>query len=138
MRFYLTAFLAIFISIGLSACGETEDHSSEDQEEDEEMKTETVSPGQFTDLFLEGEFERLYNQTSTDFQAIVTLEDFVDLGKGFNEGVGSYELASEIPMQNVVEYQWISDQGDKAIRSYFADDLTIEGLQLMPVTAFPE
>lgn len=32
-----------------------------------------------------------------------------------------------------MEYQWVSDLGDKGIRSYFAEDLTIEGLQLMPI-----
>jgi hypothetical protein len=138
MKSYLLAFLAIFLVIGLSACGETEDHSSENQEVDEEMNAEPVSPEHFPNQFLEGEFEKLYNQTSADFQAMVTLEKFVELGEGFNEGVESFDLMSEIPIQNMTEYQWISDQGDKGIRSYFADDLTIEGLQLMPITDFPE
>jgi len=138
MKSYLLAFMAIFLVIGLSACGETEGNSSENQEVDEEMNAEHVPPEQFSNQFLEGEFEKLYNQTSADFQAMVTLEEFVKLGEGFNEGVESFDLMSEIPIQNMTEYQWISNQGDKGIRSYFADDLTIEGLQLMPIADFPE
>src|SRR5690625_2367723 len=138
MKSYLLAFMAIFLVIGLSACGETEGNSSENQEVDEEMNAEHVPPEQFSNQFLEGEFEKLYNQTSADFQAMVTLEEFVKLGEGFNEGAESFDLMSEIPIQNMTEYQWISNQGDKGIRSYFADDLTIEGLQLMPIADFPE
>lgn len=139
MKFYLAMFLALLLVITLSACDEAEGDSSKDQEEvEEEMNMEPVSAEQFTNHFLEGEFERLYNQTSADFQAMVTMEEFVELGEGFNEGVKSFDLVSEIPFQGMTEYQWVSDQGDKGIRSYFADDLTIEGLQLMPVSAFPE
>ena len=43
-----------------------------------------------------------------------------------------------MPILGMTEYQWVSDGGDKGIRSYFADDLTIEGLQLMPISSYPE
>ncbi|MFA1821624.1 M23 family metallopeptidase [Virgibacillus oceani] len=139
MKSYLAIFLAICLSFSLSACSEGQNDSLEDQEEvDEEMNAKLVSPGQFTDQFLEGELERLYNQTSEDFQATVTLEEFVALGENFNAGVESFDLVSEIPIHGMTEYQWVSNQGDKGIRSYFADDLTIEGLQLMPISDFPE
>lgn len=139
MKLYLAIFLALFLTFTLNACDENNDHSLESQEEgDEEMTAEPVSPEQFSDQFLEGDFERLYNQTSLEFQSIITLDDFVELGTVFNEDVESFALVSEIPIQGMTEYQWISDKGDKGIRSYFSDDMTIEGLQLMPIPSYPE
>ncbi len=135
MKYYLVALLTFFSIIGLSACTTGEE---EPREEDEEMNTEPVSPDEFTNQFLDGDFERLYNQTSSEFQSIVTLDEFVELGESFNANVNNYELISEVPIQNMQEYQWISDQGDKGIRSYFAEDLTIEGLQLIPIVSYPE
>jgi hypothetical protein len=138
MKYYLIAFFTLLGIISISACDEREDSFPEDQEADEEMNIEPVSPNEFTDQFLNGDFEKLYDQTSSEFQAMVTLEEFVQLGEDFNEGVESYELISETPIQDMAEYQWISNQGDRGIRSYFAADLTIEGLQLMPISAYPE
>ena len=138
MKSYMAIFLTLFLAIGLGACGDNKDNTSNDQEEDEEIKMEPISPDQFSSQFLEGEFDRLYKQTSGDFQTAVTLEEFVALGEDFNAGVESFNLVSETPIQGMTEYQWVSNQGDKGIRSYFANDLTIEGLQLIPLSDFPE
>jgi Peptidase family M23 len=136
MKFYLKAFLVLFLTIALVACGGTdEDSSSEQQDDDKSTLQKPVSAEQFPDQFLTGNFETLYKQTSDEFQDKVTLEQFMDLGNDFNEGVENYELVSKIPVEKSIEYQWISDRGDKGIRSYFAEDHTIEGVGLIPITS---
>src|SRR5699024_8093284 len=64
--------------------------------------------------------------------------EFEGLGEDFNEGVQNYELMSKISFENLVEYQWINNEGDKGIQASFADDNTIEGLLLAPMTSYPE
>lgn len=130
MKAYLTIFLSLFLAIILSGCGKAEKDPVENET--------AISPDQFTDRFLAGDFEALYNQTSDDFQDMVTLESFIELGEGFNADVEGFELVSEMPIDHVTEYQWISERGDKGIRSYFSEDHTIEGMQLMPLSVFPE
>ena len=124
--------------MGLAACGGKNESPSEGPDEDNESQQEPMTADEFPDQFLAGNFEGIYNQTSKDFQNNVTLKQFEDLGVDFNQGVKNYELVSEMPFQGLTEYQWISDSGDKGIRSYLAADLTIEGLQLIPISTYPE
>ncbi|MGY0691842.1 peptidoglycan DD-metalloendopeptidase family protein [Virgibacillus sp. FSP13] len=138
MKIYLKIFSVLFLAIGLVACGGTKKGSSSEQEDTKSTFKKLASADQFPDQFLAGNFEALYEQTSDTFQAKVPLKQFINLGEGFNKGVDGYQLVSKIPIQNMIEYQWISEKGDKGIRSYFADDLTIEGLQLLPITSYPE
>ncbi|PAV28203.1 metalloendopeptidase [Virgibacillus profundi] len=131
------SFISFFI-IGLAACSGKNENSSKEPESGEKSSQEPVTQDELPDQFLEGNLEKIYNQTSKDFQDNVTLKQFKDLGVDFNKGVKNYEHVSEMPFQGLTEYQWVSDSGDKGIRSYFAKDLTIEGLQLMPISAYPE
>lgn len=136
MKYYVTVSLAC-LAIILVACGKKDSNPPSEQAANNIPK-EPVTPEQFPEQFLAGHFETIYNQTSDSFQDMVSLEEFKGLGRDFNNGVESYELVSTMPVQESTEYQWLSDGGDKGIRSYFADDHMIEGLQLMPVTSHPE
>ncbi|WP_405098832.1 M23 family metallopeptidase [Oceanobacillus sp. FSL H7-0719] len=150
------SFIALLV-IGLVACSEKEDASSTQSEEDdssgisddevEEEQTgtdsgrtseEIVTVESFGEVLLDGNYKQIYQQTSQAFQTNVTFEQFENLASEFNQDVGSFELVSEMPLLGMMEYQWVSDTGDKGIRSYWAEDETIEGLQLMPISSYPE
>ncbi|WP_017185767.1 M23 family metallopeptidase [Alkalibacillus haloalkaliphilus] len=130
MKKIIMLIIVVFLTL-LVACN-NEEESTEGETD------EFVSPEQFIDEFLEGEFEKLYKQLSDSFQQQVSLEEFEGLGQDFNEGVQSYEVMSVTPIRGLTEYQWISNEGNQGIRGHFADDDTIEGLQLTPLSTFPE
>ncbi|WP_413377482.1 M23 family metallopeptidase [Alkalihalobacillus sp. 1P02AB] len=106
--------------------------SNEKVEEGESL--EVIEPELFGEQFLDGKFESIYYQTNEAFQLAVTLEQFLELGASFNEGVASYEQLSQLATQGMDEYLWVSEEGDKGIRVYYGDDMTIEGIQLTPIT----
>lgn len=107
-------------------------------ESEQEQYHEPITVEDFPNAFLEGNFEAIYNQMSEEFKNMVTFDQFKVLGIDFNQNVQGFKLISEMPYQNVTEYQWLSDQGDKGIRGHFSDDLTIHGLQLMLISSHPE
>ena len=133
MNYYVKAFLALFVVLTLMACGknntpstnEPTDHSSE----------EPIPPEQFPDQFLSSNFEKLYNQTSESLQEMVSLKQLETLGNDFIKDVESFELVSEMPINNLTEYQWLSDGGDKGIRAHFDDEGIIHALLLVPITS---
>lgn len=129
MKAILTALMSLAFMLGLAACGES-NHTSK-----EENTMENIPAAHFPEQFLAGNYETLYNQMSEGFQGQVSYEEFKNIGEEFNQDVSSYSLVSEMPLAGLAEYQWLSDQGDKGIRAYFAEDDTIEGLQVMPVTS---
>ncbi len=126
--------IGFLLGVMLVACN----NDNESEQEENNPSEETVSADQFPNEFLANNFEIIYNQTSESFQEMVSLDEFQEVGSDFNSGVNSLELVSEMPIQNLTEYQWISDEGDKGITTHFADDQTIEGIQLTPVTSHPE
>ncbi|SES66443.1 Peptidase family M23 [Oceanobacillus limi] len=142
MKFIVKASFIMLITIVLAACGKTDnDNDSLDKEADNQKKSseEPITPEQLPEQFLTSNFEQIYNQTSESFQEMVTLKQFKDMGSDFQKGVQSFEMVTKMPIQDLMEYQWISDGGDKGIRAYLADDnQTIEGLQLTPITSYPE
>lgn len=44
------------------------------------------------DNWLNGGYEAVYYRTSIDFQKMVSLEQFINLSKSFNDNVSSYHL----------------------------------------------
>ncbi|SFL45141.1 Peptidase family M23 [Gracilibacillus orientalis] len=134
MKKFKLASIGLLLGIMLIACSNDKDSGHEENNTPEE----TISADQFANEFLANNFETIYNQTSESFQEMVSVEEFKELGSDFNQGVNSYELVSEMPIQDLTEYRWISDGGDKGISSHFADDQTIEAIQLTPVTSHPE
>ncbi|WP_239984705.1 M23 family metallopeptidase [Lentibacillus sediminis] len=133
MRATLIALVSLVFMLGLATCGQNDQTSEDPEREENTMKN--IPAAQFPDEFLAGNYQTLYNQMSQAFQDQVSYEEFKGIGEEFNQDVNSYSLASEMPLAGLTEHQWLSDQGDKGVRAYFAEDDTIEGLQVMPVTS---
>ncbi|MCE7791348.1 M23 family metallopeptidase [Salipaludibacillus sp. CUR1] len=112
--------------IVLAACGENSESSSQ-------AEWDSFSPEEFPDVFLAGEFERTYEQTSNEFQENVSYDEFQSLGEDFSREAGTFKLVSDMELNGLMEYQWMNSDGTKGIRSYFSEDFTIEGLRLMPL-----
>src|SRR5699024_1130312 len=138
MKIYIKALLAAFLVLVLVACGESDQGSSNEEADNDNNPEEPIVAGKFPDEFLAGNFEKIYNQTSDSFQDTVSLDELEELGNDFNKDVKKFELISTLPFGELTEYQWINDEGDKGIRSYFAKDLTIDGILLIPLTSYPE
>ncbi len=123
--------LALLAVIVIVACSNKKGSNGE-----EDSPSQSFPPEDLPEKFLAGEFEAIYHQTSKAFQESVSLKEFKKLGKDFTKGVNNFESVSTMPVQAFTEYQWISDAGDKGIRSYFAEDYTIEGLQVLPIHSY--
>lgn len=136
MKIYLKALFITGLIIFLVACGNSNTEPSHDQTN--EIPDEPFAAEELPKQFLDGNLKAIYNQTSDLFQENVSWKEFEGLGEDFNEGVQNYELMSKISFENLVEYQWINNEGDKGIQASFADDNTIEGLLLAPMTSYPE
>ncbi len=123
--------LALLAVIVIVACSNKKGSNGEN-----DRPSQFFPPEDLPEKFLAGEFEAIYHQTSKAFQESVSLKEFKKLGKDFTKGVNNFESVSTMPVQAFTEYQWISDAGDKGIRSYFAEDYTIEGLQVLPIHSY--
>lgn len=134
MRAFVKISIGVLFMIGVAACSNKEGDSDK-EEEKEEIMTEAIPAVDFPKQFLSGNYERIYNQFSESFKNEVSLEEFIGIGEQFNDAVESYALVSEMSLPEVVEYQWISEKDKKGIRAYFSEDLTIEGLQVLNITA---
>src|SRR5690625_5627856 len=91
---------------------------------------EAIEREKVADVFLNGEYDRLYNQTSEAFQAEVTAEQLQEIGEEFNDGVENYVLQSELTLDdNVSQFTWADEAGTKGIVTVFSENDTIEGFQ---------
>ncbi|MGX1193094.1 M23 family metallopeptidase [Metabacillus sp. SLBN-84] len=98
-----------------------------------------VVPEHFGRLFLDGEFAAVYSQTTEEFKEIATLEEFIDLGESFNEGVEAYHLEISTSLhKDMTQYVWLDNLKKKAIIVFFDKDHRIHGLRLAPFISFPE
>ncbi len=97
-----------------------------------------VKPDQFPSVFLRGEYERIYKQTSETFREQISYEQFRQIAEQFNRGVGSYSLVSVLPVGDGARYAWQDDQGGKGLVAVFGKDHTILGLQVIPLQTYPE
>ncbi|WP_234998584.1 M23 family metallopeptidase [Salirhabdus sp. Marseille-P4669] len=163
MKNYMKLSIILLFTFVLVACSKSDENSTKEQEDtsksteesntkeetspseqketeesEESKQQEPITPEEIPEYFLANNTEAIYNQTSDSFKQMVPLDQFERLGADFNEGVQSYELTHSFPTQDLTEYQWISDGGDKGIRALIAEDNTIEGIQLMPISSDPE
>lgn len=100
---------------------------------------EPIEPEEVADVFLNGEYDRLYNQTSADFQEQVTAEQLQEIGEEFNEGVENYVFQSELTLDdNVSQFTWADEAGMKGVVTVFSENDTIEGFQVLPLEAHSE
>ncbi|WP_416151705.1 M23 family metallopeptidase [Salipaludibacillus sp. HK11] len=139
---YLKLFfiLSVFSTGFLTACNMEEEAGEESEEENtNEGEETTMKPEEFSDVFLHGDFERVYSQMSKAFQDEVSLEQLKELGEEFNTGVTTYILQSELPYTNAAkQYVWVDDSDSKGMMAVFDEDDTIQGLQVMPLANYPE
>ena len=99
---------------------------------------EALDPEDVADAFLNGEYERVHNQASEEFQGEVTANQFKEIGEDFNEGVEGYVFQSEMPIDGMVQYTWADESETKGIVAVFGENDTIEGFRVLPLKAYPE
>ncbi|WP_338780341.1 hypothetical protein [Metabacillus sp. FJAT-52054] len=90
-------------------------------------------PTEFGNLFLKGEYEKIYNQTNDEFKAQVPLDDFMHVSGEFNKGVSKYRLESTILLSGNKQYIWTDQSKTKGISVIAQADRTIAGLNLLPL-----
>lgn len=134
----LFIILVAFSTVLLTGCNTG---GGEEVRKEEEMDRggKLLKPDELSDAFLNGDYEKVYSQTSKAFQDEVPLDQFQKLSKEFNKDVAKYILQSELPIGNgAKQYIWIDDSDSKGIMAIFDEDDIIQGLQVMPLTTYPE
>lgn len=96
------------------------------------LKSSLFKPEEFGEMFKNEQFEDIYSLSSRDFQDLISLEDFVELSRSFNEGVNYYELEFTSILKGLNHYIWLDDRKDKAISVSVDKDLQIQSLLLKP------
>lgn len=153
---------AIFVMLFIVACSDTDDvneaHNAQDNSEtheendanntNEENETdattkdadyEAIEREEVANVFLNGEFERLYHQTSKEFQEQVTVEQLEEIAEGFNEGVEGYVLQSDKALDDAMtQFTWVDEAETKGVIAVFNAEDTIEGFQVLPLDKYPE
>lgn len=105
---------------------------------DNEETLEKIDAESFGEVFLQGDFKRIYAQMSDAFQADISEEELRDLGEEFNEEVEAYILASTLPMTKAMtQYVW-TDEAETKGMVVIMDDEVINGLRIMPLTTYPD
>ncbi len=98
-----------------------------------------VTPEDFGHRFLNGDFSVIYHQTIEDFKQLATIEEFIEHGESFNDGVETYNLEMSTNLkQNIKQYIWLDNERKKVISVYFDEDKIIHGLSLEPFVTYPE
>lgn len=98
----------------------------------------SINPEEFGRIFQCEDFEKMYRFTSEDFQQLISLKQFVELAKTFNEGVTHYQLKWKATLQGLYYYTWLDDRNEKAIHVSFDRHHQIQSLYLKPFRTFPE
>ncbi|MEB2302010.1 M23 family metallopeptidase [Lysinibacillus xylanilyticus] len=96
------------------------------------------SPEEVIDIWLGEGFEKIYNATSKDFQKMVTLEQFMELSKSFNNGVKNYRLETKTILRDLTHYVWSDDKREKAVVASFDEFNQIQRFYIKPFTTYPK
>ncbi|MFC5603748.1 M23 family metallopeptidase [Sporosarcina koreensis] len=130
--------LVAFSTVFLTACT-TGEEVEEIKEEDTDQGEKLLKPKELSDAFLNGNYEKVYSQTSKAFQKAVSLKQLQELGEEFNKDITTYTLQSELPYGNGSnQYVWIDDSGSKGMLAVFDVEDTIQGIQFIPLDMYPE
>jgi hypothetical protein len=114
-------------------------NDSADDGEQSVKEAEKVDPEKIADIFLAGEYERLYNQTSKDFQKEVSLKQLQQIGDEFNQEVDTYTIQSEMPLEpGITQLTWIDDGNAKGVVAVVDDRDTVLGFRALPLQTYPE
>ena len=121
-----------FLTVFLTACSMGEDIEID-------QKGKVMKPEEFSSIFLNGDYEKVYSQMSKEFQKEVSLKQLQELGNDFNQDVSTYILQSELPYnKGSKQYTWTDDSGSKGMVAVFDENDIIQGLQIKPLTMYPE
>lgn len=130
-------FIVLLIAL-LTSCS----NDPKDEEQEEKQSTnggEQMKPEEIPGVFLEGDYKRLYNQTSKDFQKEVSLKQLEEIGNEFNQGVNEFTLQSELPIdEGITQFSWVDDGNAKGMVAVVDDSDTIIGFQVLPLQTYPE
>lgn len=88
--------------------------------------------------WLNGGYEAFYYRTSIEFQQMVSLEQFINLSKSFNDKVSSYHLKYRTSILDSFQYIWIDDKSEKAVVALVDQSDTITAFYLKPYIVYPE
>lgn len=132
-------FVGLFIS-ALVGCGEEVtkdiDHSKEERKVEKMIK---VKREELADIFLSGDYERIYKQTSKEFQKQVSLKQLQEIGKDFNEDVTAYTMQTKLKLEpDVEQYTWKSSDDKKGMVAIFDKRNTIIGFRVLPLKTYPK
>lgn len=101
------------------------------------MQRESIQPSVFGAQFHQGEFEKIYKQTTKEFQNLLSFEQFQELAASFNTGVAHYELELSTTIDHTVQYLWLDQSKEKAIHVSFDQNGVIQSLYLKPYITYP-
>lgn len=138
-RLGIFIFVGLFI-VALVGCGEevTKD-IDQSKEEGKVEKMIKVKPEELADVFLSGDYERIYKQTSKEFQKQVSLKQLQEIGKDFNQDVTSYTMQSKLPLDpDVEQYTWKSVDDKKGMLANFDKRDTIIGFRVLSLKTYPK
>lgn len=114
-------------------------HSSEGEKEEESMEFKPIKPKELAGVFLAGEYERVYQQTSKEFQQQISLQQIQEIGKSFHQGIKKYDLQASVSMEGgMTQYIWTDDTDQKGMVAILDEDDTITGLQVLPLQSHPK
>lgn len=123
------------IVIVLSACKSEEKKTEKDIPEG----VKVMEPEALADVFLAGDFEKVYQQMSKGFKKDVSLKQLEGLGVDFNTDVDAFILRSDFSYgDEVKQFVWTDESELKGIIALFDQEDIIQGLQIMELTTFPE
>lgn len=98
-----------------------------------------MKPKNLPDVFLHGDYKKIYKQMSKEFQDEVSLEQLQKLGREFNADVIGYTLQSILPFSGELkQYIWTDDSNTKGLMAVFDKDDIVQGLQVTLLTNYPE
>ncbi|MFP7735926.1 M23 family metallopeptidase [Priestia aryabhattai] len=93
----------------------------------------------FGTLFAEGNFKKLYACVSEEFKHQVSLQQFLEQGKLFNQGEQFYRLETNLDLTPQIEqFIWLNSMQTKAISVMFDEHNIIQALVLMPIESFSD
>ena len=96
------------------------------------------NPFSFGTYFINNEFKKIYHAATADFHTLISVEDFVEVGKEYNKGVTQYEIAHQFQYEGITQFVWLDDQKKKAIVVGFDAENVIQSLYLKPYITYPE
>jgi hypothetical protein len=119
---------------------ETRQEGEPEQENDAEGEDGDPEVGQFVpedlpQLMLDGEYERIYEQTSAEFQNEVGLDVLVSIAQAELADVSKFDVQTTFTLNGLTQYTWIDEAEELGIIAAFSEDDIIQMLLLQPVEA---